>query len=297
MSLRTITALCINAILVFAMMSPTGDVTAGPLELARSATDETVSPISVVSQEVAWWSPEEDSDELKLLFSQDREVEELQDDSMAEILRKDPLRDDKPEDSLELELIDPRKTVQESDGDEPVEKQSMTQDERLAARLLSLRKPATSLTVGLATIATEESGVREPVNRAAAILSDQPPRFIDGSFDEIVRADRVAVPFCHRPTYFQELNLERCGQLDCERYGCLQNACSSLWFLTNAALLPHRIGSQSPCKCVGSYGDCRTCQRYGMPIEPLCDKKADSENLRGALLQAASMAGFAFLIW
>ena len=303
MSLRTTTTLSINVILLVAVISPRGNVTAGPLELAGSATVETESVIALVSQKVTWWSPEEEFDELKLLFSEDREVEELQSGSMAEILKKEPLADEElggseePGDSLEMKLDDPRQVDQESDGDEPVQKQSMPQEDRLKMRLLSLRKPAGSLTVGLAPPAAEESGAREPVNRAAAILSMQPLRRIDGAFDEIVRADRVPVPFCHRPSYFQELNLERCGQLDCERYGCMQNAFSSLWFLTNAALLPYRIASQSPCECVGAYGDCPTCQRYDTSIEPLCDKMAGPKNKRGTLLQAASMAGFAFLIW
>ncbi|CAN0407280.1 unnamed protein product, partial [Hapterophycus canaliculatus] len=243
------------------------------------------------SQQIAWWTPEEGSDELRLLFAAEDELE----DSMAEKLKEDPFPDETDRASSEMESIEPSDDGLDEEQEET--KKSTEDANRLNERLSALRKPAWSLTLVPTPTNDEELEYKEPANRAAAFLSDQSPQLVEGSFHPIPRAYRVHVPFCHRPTYFQEMNLERCGKLDCERYGCLQNAYSSVWFLANAALLPHRIGSQSPCQCVRIYGDCLTCQRYDSPIEPICDKKTDANDCRGMLLQAASMAGFAFLVW
>lgn len=171
--------------------------------------------------------------------------------------------------------------------------------DRLVDRLSALRKPAGELTLSLKTVGDNdaEGAAIEPVNLAAVVMSDQPVTHIVASFYSIPQPVRYHIAFQHRPTFFQELNLERCGRLDCECCGCLQNAYSSLWFLTNAALLPYRIGSQSPHQCVPSYGDCLACHDYGQSIEPLGLTDPQRDRCRGVLLQAASMAGFAFLIW
>lgn len=305
MSVQKIVIVSVNAGLLVALMSVAGIVIAGPNDSTRSANGQTQSTISLVThgvaqgvaQEITWWSPAKGSDELKWLFSEDRDEEESQGDSMAEILREDPLQDETAGETRETESDESRGREPENEDDESASKPSVTQEDRLTARLASLRKPASSLTLAVPATRADESGTLEPINRAAVFLSNQPSRIVEGSFDEIVRADRMPMPFCHRPTYFQELNLERAGQVDCQRCGYWQNAYSSVWFLTNAALLPYRIATQPPNQCVGGYGDCRTCQKFDTSIEPLCDKMAESKNLRGTLLQAASMAGFVFLIW
>ena len=160
---------------------------------------------------------------------------------------------------------------------------------RLEVRLAALQKPAHQLTLVPDFLDSEDS--IEPVNQAAAVLVSVPPRRVSAQWQPILKAERDHVPFCHRPTYFQELNLERCGLTDCESMGCLQNAYSSLWFLTNAALLPYRSVTQSPYACVPAYGDRTTCQESPLPIEPLGCQRGPSHCPRGALMQAASMAG------
>ncbi|WP_146577762.1 hypothetical protein [Neorhodopirellula pilleata] len=167
--------------------------------------------------------------------------------------------------------------------------------ERLETRLAALHKPAGQLTLVPDVLAIDDSV--EPVNQAAVIFASESPQRISAQWPPIVKAERVHVPFCHRPTYFQELNLERCGRIDCQSMGCLQNAYSSFWFLSNAALLPYRSVTQSPCQCVSAYGDCTTCQQYPIPIEPLDSQGERSDCTRGMLMQAASMAGFAFLVF
>jgi hypothetical protein len=55
---------------------------------------------------------------------------------------------------------------------------------------------------------------------------------------------------CHRPLYFQDLNLERYGY----HYGCAQTLVSSLKFGVDAALLPYKVCAEPPCECVYTLG-------------------------------------------
>ncbi len=173
------------------------------------------------------------------------------------------------------------------------ERSTSAGEARLAQRLAVLRKPSSQLTLGLKS--EDPDTADEPKNIAADLLSESPVEYLSADFLPIPQADRVHTRFCHRPTYFQELNLERCGQLDCEKWGCLQNAYSSFWFLTNSTLLPYRVASQPSCQCVQAYGDCTTCQRYDRSIEPLKCGCQDKSSVRGFVVQAATVAGFVFV--
>lgn len=167
-----------------------------------------------------------------------------------------------------------------------------SEDARLAIRLAELHKPAAQLTVSVPPAQAGET----PVNQAAEIF-DEASYLIRGHQGFASPARRVHMAFYHHPTYFQELDLERCGQLDCDRYGFLQNFYSSVWFIGNTSLLPYRLASQPPCECVMSYGDCPTCHQYDCPIEPLQWGDRCEPTRRGLLSQSAALAGFALLLW
>lgn len=190
--------------------------------------------------------------------------------------------------SVEPSSEDSQQTSIQSDQDQDTQSSGQT---RLARRMAELKKSAYQLHVAPPSPSADEV----PVNQAAEILN-QAPRWIVGDMRSPARRARAHIPFCHQPTYYQEINLERCGQLDCERLGCLQNVYSSLWFVGNTAILPYRVGSQPHCTCVGSYGDCRTCHRYDCSIEPLHVGEDCATTSRGLLSQSAAMAGFAFLL-
>lgn len=163
---------------------------------------------------------------------------------------------------------------------------------RLAMRLAELNKPAALLTISVPPPQIGDT----PVNQAAEIF-DEAPYWIRGHEGFAPPARRVHMAFYHNPTYYQELNLERCGQLDCERYGYLQNLYSSVWFIGNTSLLPYRLASQPPCDCVLSYGDCPTCHDYYCPLEPLQFGESCAPTRRGLLSQSAALAGFVLLLW
>ncbi len=125
-----------------------------------------------------------------------------------------------------------------------------------------------------------------PPNVAAKWFDDARPVVVMATDAPMPGPNRHVVGYWHRPTYFQELNLERCGRT----LGCAQNAVSAVHFLTNTALLPYRLASQPPDLPVASRGDCAVGQAYPTDIEPLgC-------SARGALSEAAAAAGFVFLL-
>ncbi len=169
---------------------------------------------------------------------------------------------------------------------------SAVDDARVRARLAELNKPATLLTVAPPPVTAGD----EPVNRAAVVF-DQSPYWILGGPSVPPPPQRVHVVFHHNPTYFQELNLERCGKLDCARCGYLQNLYSSVWFIGNTSLLPFRLAAQPPCECVAAYGDCPTCHQYQCPVEPLQVGDSCLATSRGTLSQSAALAGFVLLLW
>ncbi len=221
--------------------------------------------------------------ELKMVFMDD--VDSDEEDKQADASDENQA-DSKAKDSDKVE------DESEENDDSNGEQKTQINTARLSERMAGLKKPAYELRISPSV----KNDAEVPVNQAAKLL-DQSPQWIGGGESVPPRADRVHARFCHQPTYYQELNLERCGQLDCECCGCLQNAYSSLWFVGNTALLPYRWASQPHCQCVSGYGDCPSCQRYDCPIEPLSLGKRCDTSMRGVLSQSAAMAGFALLLW
>lgn len=148
-------------------------------------------------------------------------------------------------------------------------------------RLDALKRPLSTV-----RITANSGGENVPVSRAPDVLGDQPAVHISSTDAAPPTFDRYTLRFCHRPLYFEERNLERCGKT----YGCATNAVSGFYFLTNTAMLPYRIASQRPDCTVATPGDCKTCQQFDCDIEPL------GHEPRGALLEAAAAAGFVFLL-
>lgn len=151
---------------------------------------------------------------------------------------------------------------------------------RNAQRLAQLGKPLRTIRVE-ATIADEAS----PPSSAAALLESQEAVVISSSGVALCLPRRYSTPSCHRPLYFEQLNLERCGRTE----GCATNLISGVHFLTNTVMLPYRLATERPDCPVPSHGDCRTCQSYSHDIEPFGIEP------RGILVEAAAMAGFVFL--
>jgi hypothetical protein len=96
-----------------------------------------------------------------------------------------------------------------------------------------------------------------------------------------------ATCLCHRPLYFEQINLERHG------YGCceaLQPAASAAHFFGSVLALPYCMGAELPCECVYTLGHYRpgSCPplRYHWP--PL--------SARGILAAGGVYTGMVFII-
>lgn len=92
---------------------------------------------------------------------------------------------------------------------------------------------------------------------------------------------------CHKPLYFEEVNLERYGH-DAGPFA--QPVISTAHFFANIAVLPYKMGVHSPSECQYTLGYYRpgNCAPWIVPPIPL--------SLRGGLYQAAAMTGAFWLI-
>nr|WP_236696060.1 hypothetical protein [Rhodopirellula islandica] len=97
----------------------------------------------------------------------------------------------------------------------------------------------------------------------------------------------AASNLCHKPLYFEEVNLERYGHT---AGPVLQPVLSSAHFFANIAVLPYKMGVHSPHECQYALGYYRpgNCAPWIIPPVPL--------SLRGAWYQAAAVTGTALLV-
>lgn len=92
---------------------------------------------------------------------------------------------------------------------------------------------------------------------------------------------------CHKPLYFEEVNLERYGHT---AGPVLQPLVSSAHFFGNIIVLPYKMGVHGPTECQYSLGYYRpgNCAPWIVPPVPI--------SLRGGLYQAAAVTGAFWLI-
>ncbi|MGB7324384.1 MAG: hypothetical protein WBD31_05900 [Rubripirellula sp.] len=149
--------------------------------------------------------------------------------------------------------------------------------------LARLRKPLRSI-----RLSSTDLSAKVPEDLAAASL-DQAGHaaiYITGTGLGVPRPNRYTERFQHRPLYFEQANLERCGR----SYGVFQNAISGFRFLSNTMTLPYHMTKQRPNCPVAGGGDCQTCQSYPIDWNPFpLDRRA-------ALAEMAAIGGFSLLL-
>jgi len=163
---------------------------------------------------------------------------------------------------------------------DPVSGEDAKGADRIAARLQQLHKPMAKISI------EANSTIDAPPNLAKPLIETGQMVLVSDDIGSIFLPDRYSTRFQHRPLYFQELNLERCGAT----YGCAQNAVSAAYFIGNSVILPYRMAMDRADECVNHWGDCATSRRYSSDIEPL------RHSLRGTVNEAAAVAGFVFLL-
>ena len=98
-----------------------------------------------------------------------------------------------------------------------------------------------------------------PENRACQYLdADSPSYYATPQRYGAHRPSRDTYAFWHRPLYFQDANLENCGQTS----GCLTSAASSVHFAALIAFSPYLMAVEHPADCVRSLPDCPTCHSF-----------------------------------
>ena len=100
------------------------------------------------------------------------------------------------------------------------------------------------------------------------------------------RPMRNAYVSWHRPLYFEDPNLERCGQTS----GCLTTAVSAVHFATAIAFTPYLTAETHPTACVQSLPDCPACHSFD------CSAYWPGWSWKGAVAQAAAVTGIYFIV-
>ncbi|WP_372717275.1 hypothetical protein [Novipirellula sp.] len=155
-----------------------------------------------------------------------------------------------------------------------------SRDAALDRELNALMKPIEQIAVGLG-----ERGKKVPEN-VATELGESTSFVVLATGATLPKPDRYTVGFCHKPLYFEQANLERCGN----HYGVFQNAVSGLGFLCDVRMLPYHSVATPACHCVSSPGDCLSCEMMPKQVNPFpIEPKA-------AMLEAAAIAGFILLL-
>jgi len=134
---------------------------------------------------------------------------------------------------------------------------------------------------------TKTAELSRPENRACQFLDESGPSYYSTPMRfGASRPMRNAHVFWHRPLYYEDPNLERCGQTS----GCLTTAVSSVHFVTAIAFTPYLTATTHPTACVQSLPDCTTCQSFD------CRAYWPGWSWKGAAAQAAAVSGLYFIV-
>jgi len=102
----------------------------------------------------------------------------------------------------------------------------------------------------------------------------------------VTHPPRNSFPFRHQPLYFEDPNLERCG----ESYGCLTEAVSIAHFAGRIPLLPYMMASDNPHKTVRGLRDCPAGSSFGP------NAYLPRPTVKAVAVEAAAVTGFIFVI-
>ena len=118
-----------------------------------------------------------------------------------------------------------------------------------------LNRPLTEIPLkrSLSVLGGAAEKTEAPTNVAADLINTDVSIWITSSDSAIPIYERRTTPFNHRPLYFEDPNLERCGNA----LGCLQNPVSAIRFMGEALLLPCQIARLHPDCPVAATEDCR----------------------------------------
>jgi hypothetical protein len=149
-----------------------------------------------------------------------------------------------------------------------------------AESVRKLRKPMREIRI------VAEDDADAPRNLASRFMVKEPVLKIVAAGISPPRPDRYPIIFKHRPLYYEQPLLERCGR-GC---GIAQNTISAGQFCLNTFILPYQMCKTRPGCPVASGGDCLSCKPYSLKCNVL------PLSYKGLATEAAAFAGFTFLL-
>lgn len=106
------------------------------------------------------------------------------------------------------------------------------------------------------------------------------------NFTSVARPLRSTHQVCYQPLYFEDPNLERCGQ----SHGVFTDAVSAAHFFGRIPMVPYLVTARPPERCVAALPDCPMCQRFGH------DAYMPPPTGLSVATQSAAVVGLIFLI-
>ena len=133
----------------------------------------------------------------------------------------------------------------------------------------------------------ESTELDRPDNLACVYMENSTPvYYFPPTRFGVCRPSRNTHTLHHNPLYYEDPNLERCGQ----GHGCLTTAVSAVHFGTAIAFTPYLTAATCPNMCVCALPDCPTCHSFGH------DAYCPGWSWKGAAAQAAAVTGLYFVI-
>ena len=145
----------------------------------------------------------------------------------------------------------------------------------------------TALAMKLPDLSEEDSkNIREPNDVAFAILHHRKPFNVFAISRDPWQASRDSYPFYHKPLWFEDPNLERCGR----GWGPFTSTVSAIRASANIPILPYRFTAEKPWSYVRTLPDCTTCEKFGVTayLPPW--------SLSAAAVQAAATVGVIYIV-
>lgn len=138
-----------------------------------------------------------------------------------------------------------------------------------------------------ATAARSEAGVPLAVPQSVVASTEHPveEQFVPLPWHRS-HPPRNTFRFRHQPLYFEDPNLERCG----DSYGCFTEAVSIAHFAGRIPLLPYMMASDNPHNTVPALKDCPTGCSFGP------EAYLPRPTVKAIAVEAAAVTGFIFVI-
>ncbi len=140
---------------------------------------------------------------------------------------------------------------------------------------------------GISTQAPDIPAAKLPEDKAIAFAELTYPHFYNTTPNFAPRRlSRNTFPFQHNPLYFEDPNLERCGQSN----GCLTTLGSAAHFYATIAVTPYLTTVDHPRDCVRALPDCPTCHEFAS------DAYLPEWSWKAAAVQAGAVTGLFYII-